>query len=97
VIGDVGFGSLYGPSDYTANAAVMKNFKLTERFNFQFRMDAFNVFNHVALGYSQSQGGGGSCAAFLPGSPCGGASGQITDILWGTTMRQLQFGLHLSF
>ena len=98
MIGDVGFDSLYGVSDYTANANITKNFKLTERFNLQFRMDAYNIFNHVALGYSQNQGGGGKCVASLSTTnACGGASGQITDILFGTTMRELQFGLHLSF
>ena len=66
----------------------MKNFQLTERFRFQFRMDAYNIFNHVALGYSNNQGGGGNCVASLsPTNACGSASGQITDILWGTTMR----------
>jgi hypothetical protein len=76
----------------------MKNFQLTERFTLQFRMDAYNVFNHVALGYSNNQGGGGNCVASLsPQAACGSSSGQITDILFGTTMRQLQFGLHLFF
>ncbi len=96
-IGDAGFDSLWGPSDFTSNAAIAKNFQLTERFRFQFRMDAYNIFNHVALGYSNNQGGGGNCVAGLPGAPCGSASGQINDILFGTTMRQLQFGLHLYF
>ncbi len=97
-IGNSGFDSLYGPSDYTAQAAIMKNFQLTERFKFQFRMDAYNIFNHVALGYSNNQGGGGNCVASLsPSNACGGSSGQIQDILFGTTMRQLQFGLHLFF
>jgi hypothetical protein len=76
----------------------MKNFQLTERFRFQFRMDAYNIFNHVALGYSNNQGGGGNCvASFSATNACGSASGQITDILWGTTMRELQFGVHLFF
>jgi hypothetical protein len=98
VIGDAGFGSLYGPSNYTANMNIVKNFKLTERFNFQFRMDAFNVFNHRTNGYSNTQGGGGNCVASLsPTNACGSASGQITDILYGSTMRELQFGLRLSF
>ena len=97
-IGTAGFDGLYGPSDYTAQMAVMKNFQLTERFRFQFRMDAYNIFNHVALGYSNNQGGGGNCVASLsPTNACGSASGQITDILFGTTMRQLQFGVHLFF
>jgi hypothetical protein len=97
-IGNAGFDGLYGPSDYTAQAAIMKNFQLTERFRFQFRMDAYNIFNHVALGYSNNQGGGGNCVASLSATnACGSASGQITDILWGTTMRELQFGVHLYF
>jgi hypothetical protein len=97
-IGNAGFDGLYGPSDYTAQAAIMKNFQLTERFRFQFRMDAYNIFNHVALGYSNNQGGGGNCvASFSATNACGSASGQITDILWGTTMRELQFGVHLFF
>jgi hypothetical protein len=97
-IGNAGFDGLYGPSDYTAQAAIMKNFQLTERFRFQFRMDAYNIFNHVALGYSNNQGGGGECVASLsPTNACGSASGRITDILYGTTMRQLQFGVHLYF
>ena len=49
----------------TAQAAIVKNFQLTERFKFQFRMDAYNIFNHVALGYSNNQGGGGNCVASL--------------------------------
>jgi hypothetical protein len=61
-------------------------------------MDAYNIFNHVALGYSNNQGGGGNCvASFSATNACGSASGQITDILWGTTMRELQFGVHLFF
>jgi hypothetical protein len=52
----------------------------------------------VALGYSNNQGGGGNCvASFSATNACGSASGQITDILYGTTMRQLQFGVHLFF
>ena len=96
-IGNAGFDGLYGVSDYTAQAAVMKNFQLTERFKFQFRMDAYNIFNHVALGYSNNQGGGGTCVASLAPGGCGSAAGQINNILFGTNMRQIQFGLHLFF
>ena len=71
--------------------SVAKNFHLTERFAAQFRMDAINVFNHPSLGFSSGQGGGGTCV------DCGGNNGRINDIEYGTTMRQLQFGLKLSF
>ena len=37
---------LNGPRSFTTDASIMKNFNLTERFTLQFRMDAFNLFNH---------------------------------------------------
>ena len=36
----------------------MKNFSLMERVKLQFRMDAFNVFNHPVLGFNNNQNGG---------------------------------------
>jgi hypothetical protein len=68
-----------------------KNFHMTERFSAQFRMDAINVFNHGVYGFSTFQGGGGTTV------DGGGSNGRITDIEFGTTMRQLQFGLKLLF
>jgi hypothetical protein len=71
--------------------SVAKNFHVGERVAAQFRMDALNIFNHPVYGFSAFQGGGGTCI------DCGGDNGRITDIEFGTTMRQLQFGLKLSF
>jgi hypothetical protein len=71
--------------------AVMKNFNVTERVNFQFRMDALNVFNHRVNGFSVFQGGGGTT---IDG---GGNNGKIQDIEFGTSMRQLQFAVKLIF
>ena len=75
----------------------MKNFAITERVKAQFRMDAFNVFNHPVLGFNNNQTGTGSCI------DCGGTAGQITDIQGDnspgspTGMRQLQFGVRVIF
>ena len=88
-LGDAGIFSLYGPRFFTANASVMKNFKMTERFALQFRMDAFNVFNHPVLGFNSNQGN--TCI------DCGGNAGKVTDIEADTTMRELQFALKLTF
>jgi hypothetical protein len=97
-IGDAGFDSYWGPRAFTTDMSIAKNFQLTERFRFQFRMDAFNIFNHPALNFSNTQSGGGTCvASFAATGNCGGNNGTINDILFGTTMRQLQFGLHLFF
>jgi hypothetical protein len=83
-LGDTGPNVLTGPRSFTTDASVMKDFLLTERFNLQFRMDAFNLFNHPVLA--------------LPGTciDCSG-SGLITNIDGNTTMRALQFALRLSF
>ena len=40
----------------------MKNFSITERVKAQFRVDAFNLFNHPVLGFSSNQGN--TCVAF---------------------------------
>ncbi|HVZ17776.1 MAG TPA: TonB-dependent receptor [Terriglobales bacterium] len=89
--GLIGRNSMRGPGAFTDNMSISKDFKLTERFNAQFRMDAFNVFNHPILDFSSNEGGGGTCI------DCGGNNGQIQNIAFGTTMRQLQFGLKLIF
>jgi len=83
-LGNTGPSYLYGPRSFTTDASVMKNFGLTERVTMQFRMDAFNLFNHPVLG------GVGSCI------DCSG-SGLITNIDGNTTMRALQFALRLTF
>jgi hypothetical protein len=71
--------------------SVAKNFKITERFTTEFRVDAFNVFNHPVLGNP------GNCI------DCGGTNGKITGLAASTTgvsnngMRYLQFGLKALF
>jgi len=70
--GDVGYGnlhrnSLYGPGLQYENFAVFKDFPIAERLRFQFRGEAFNVFNHPSGGNPTSTGinigtSGGSCA-----------------------------------
>ena len=97
-IGNAGFDQLYGPRIFTSDMSVSKDFRLTERFDLKFQMDAFNIFNHPALNFSNTQSGGGTCVASGPVTgACGANNGTIQDISWGTTMRQLQFGLHLFF
>ena len=97
-IGNVGFDSYWGPRAFTDDMSIAKNFQITERFRLQFRMNAYNIFNHPALNFSNTQSGGGTCVASGPNTGnCGANNGTINDILFGTTMRQLEFGLHLFF
>jgi Carboxypeptidase regulatory-like domain/TonB dependent receptor len=96
VLGNAGVNSIRGPRAFAADAAVMKNFGITERVKAQFRMDAFNVFNHPVLGFLQNQEGTGACI------DCAG-NGRITDIEADsspgstTGMRQLEFALKFIF
>ncbi len=95
-LGNIGVNSFRGPRAFFSDAAVMKNFSITERVKAQFRMDAFNVFNHPVLGFNANQAGSGQCV------DCSG-NGQITDIEADsspgstTGMRQLEFALKFSF
>lgn len=94
-LGNVKVNSYRGPRAFAADAAIFKNFAVTERVKMQFRMDAFNVFNHPVMGFNSNQGN--TCI------DCGGNAGQITDIEADaspgstTGMRQLEFALRLMF
>jgi hypothetical protein len=95
-LGNIGFDSFRGPRVFFADAAVMKNFSITERVKAQFRMDAFNVFNHPVMGFSANQTGSGV-------NIDGPGNGRITDIEADsspgstTGMRQLEFALKFTF
>jgi hypothetical protein len=90
-LGNIGRNVFKGPRGFYSDLSVMKNFPITERVKAQFRMDAFNVFNHPVYAFSGNNGA----------NPCidcqGGDNGKITDIEGGTTMRELQFALRLTF
>jgi outer membrane receptor protein involved in Fe transport len=93
--GNAGLFSIRGPHGFWSDFSLSKNFAITERYSAQFRFDAYNVFNHVVLGFNANQGN--TCV------DCGGNAGQITDIeLDGSPgspsgMRQLQFGFRFIF
>ncbi|MBV9608066.1 MAG: hypothetical protein JO187_00790 [Acidobacteria bacterium] len=72
--------------------SLSKNIPIRERFSGEFRVDAFNVFNHPNLGNPNT------CV------DCHGATdGKITGLAGSTTgianngMRYLQFGVKLMF
>ena len=94
-IGNAGFDTFFGPRGFFSDMALSKSFTITERVKAQFRFDAFNVFNHPVLGFNANQGN--TCI------DCTGNAGQITDIEQDsspgspTGMRQLQFGLRVTF
>ncbi len=94
-IGNAGYDTFFGPRGFFSDMALSKSFGITERIKAQFRFDAYNVFNHPVLGFNSNQGN--TCV------DCTGNAGQITDIEADsspgspTGMRQLQFGLRVTF
>jgi len=92
--GNIQRNSLIGPSTWDADFSVFKNVHFTERTNLQFRMEAFNVFNHPSLN-SPSANWGGSSATAAP------SFGLIRDTATalGTayTMRQVQIAAKFTF
>ena len=79
--GNAGRNILEGPGFQNVNASLLKNTRLTERFNLQFRAEAFNLFNHPNFNLPDN---------FL-GSP---TFGRITS---ARDPRHIQFGLKLLF
>jgi hypothetical protein len=49
-VGTSGRGILSGPANVNTDLAVLKDVRITERINFQFRAEFFNLFNQVNFG-----------------------------------------------
>jgi len=86
--GDMGRNSVIGPSFVNTDLSLMKNTKITERMNLQFRADAFDVLNHANFGN--------------PNLTVGSATfGSITSTRFPNgdfgSARQLQLALKLEF
>lgn len=50
LFGNARRGSLRGAGAYNADFSLIKDFKVTETWNLQFRAEAFNLFNHPQFG-----------------------------------------------
>jgi hypothetical protein len=86
--GNVGRNAFRGPSFVNTDLSLVKNTKITERFNLQFRTEAFDVLNHPNFGNpnlnAQSSSFGKITSTRFPTGDFGSA-------------RQLQISLKLSF
>ena len=77
--------SLRGPRWTQTNGSLIKDFTFVpEKFNAQFRVDVFNLFNHVNLG---NPGGCVDCSN----------AGVIQNLQSNAAMRQMDFGLRFEF
>jgi hypothetical protein len=70
--------------------SISKNITFRERYAAQFRMDAFNAFNHINLGNPNGNIDSGSAGQITSGPFPAGIGGT-------TNPRQLQFTVHLQF
>ena len=90
-IGNFGRNTFHGPSGFYDDMSISKRFHIYERLTAQFRMDAFNIFNHPVYAFSANNGANG-CVDCQ-----GGNNGKITGLEGGTSMRALQFAIRLDF
>ncbi len=90
-LGNLGRNTYHGPAGFYSDLSVVKKFQVFERLSAQFRMDAFNIFNHPVYAFSANNGANGCIDCQ------GGNNGKITSLEGGTTMRQLQFAIRLDF
>ncbi|HEY1902398.1 MAG TPA: carboxypeptidase regulatory-like domain-containing protein [Terracidiphilus sp.] len=86
--GNAGINTYRGPSSFAADAGLTKAFTLWENVAVKFRMDAFNVFNHIVAG--NPNGNIESIGVINSG---GQGYGQSQDF----GPRQLEFSLHAQF
>jgi len=91
MLGSAGRNSIIGPGLRNVDISLMKNNKLTERLNLQFRADLFNIFNFVNYATPVKA----STQLFTQsGSPISSA-GTLTQT--ATSSRQIQFAVKLIF
>jgi len=98
--GNLGRNVFYGPGFTNFDLALIKNTKITETVNLQFRADAFDLFNHPNFG----QPGGGNGFVVLPASLTPTTLKSFTTITStrfptadSGSSRQLQLALKLQF
>jgi Carboxypeptidase regulatory-like domain/TonB dependent receptor len=97
-LGDVGKFSQEGPGLLDLDASIIKNTRIVERLNVQFRAEFFNVLNHTNFGSPNNNvfANPGALAVDVPNA-VGTPSGAGAEVLTNTTSRQIQFALKFIF
>jgi outer membrane receptor protein involved in Fe transport len=92
----VGRNTLTGQPIQATNLSMQKGFKLTERFNLQFRATAFNVLNHMFLGVPGNNIMRAS-TSFGNWSYNNSGGGNASSLENGLERRRLEFGAKIIF
>ena len=108
--GNAGRNDLNNPRRWNFDAALLKHFPIKERINAEFRMEAFNIFNHTQFRiYDPTLGNQAQNELSCYGGPAAyysAAGGDGTDCLTGSSFlhpvdahrpRTIQFALKLFF
>jgi hypothetical protein len=82
-----------GPAVYNVDFSLFKSIPITERFKMQLRMEAFNIFNIQ----NWDTPANGNLTLNSSGSTINASVGRISNLAQGTTPRQIQFGIRLTF
>ena len=86
--GNLGRNTVIGPGLATVDFSLIKNTRITEGTNLQFRAEFFNLFNRANFGTPET-------FAFNSSGVRYGNTGRITST--STSSRQIQFGLKVTF
>jgi hypothetical protein len=92
--GDMPRNMLFGPGLWDLDFALQKDFQIGERADFQFRAEAFNIFNHPSF----APPGGGSGTSFAATDTFGTSTfGDITALTGANPTRVIQIMGRLTF
>ena len=91
--GNFGRNALRGPAVYNMDLSLFKSIPINERFKVQLRMEAFNVFNIQ----NWDTPANGNLTLNTNATTLAASVGKISNLAQGTTPRQIQFGIKLSF
>jgi hypothetical protein len=99
--GNSGRNSVYGPGYWNIDAGILKNFRVTERINMQFRTEMFNALNHANFRNPRNASTGSpTLTSSLFGQTCciaDSVPSSQTVIAVGEPNRVIQFGLKINF
>nr|MDP9264490.1 hypothetical protein [Acidobacteriota bacterium] len=86
-VGNLGRNTFVGPGTWVADMSLLKNIKVSEKVNLQFRSEFFNIFNHTNFVLATAGAAGNNK---FTASNFGQAGGTLNS-------RNIQFGLKLTF
>jgi len=97
-LGDSGRNSLRNPGHWNIDMALFKHFPVKESMAFEFRAEAFNIFNHVEYGpLGGDQGGAAGSAGFSSGTGTFVLGGNFLQVGTVYSPRILQLGAKFIF